>query len=284
MTGFELPIFENDYLRLKPCRNGWLMYNNNDYIGTFLDIYGEWAQPELDLLDQFITFGDTVLDVGANIGTHTLFFAKKTLPSGQVLAFEPQRHIHQMLCGNIALNALQNVFTFQSAVGAKKGSVTVPALDPHIAYNFGTLSLGDHQHGDNVPIITIDSLTLNRCDLIKIDVEGAEIEVLKGAKTAIKKFLPIIYVENNNLPNSEMLIKTLLKYGYHCWWHIYERFNPNNFFGIRENVLDPPTSIECNMLCLPKSFDISDYDLNGLHNVLGTDDTWEKAWKRIKKA
>lgn len=272
----------NDYLHVLQTRHGYLMCNINDYIGAYLKFYGEWAEPELSLLDQFIAYGDTILDIGANIGTHTLFFSKSVHISGKVYAFEPQRLIYQILCGNAALNCLLNVFPMQLAIGEKADSILVPVIDPHEFFNFGNLSLGEQEHGESVSVIIIDSLALPKCNLIKIDVEGGELGVLKGAEKTIKTFQPVIYIENNNHRKSTELLQWFKQAGYQCWWHVYHRFNPNNFMKQKENILIE-SSFESNMLCLPLSMDIADINLDGLELIQDEQDNHLKFLKRHYK-
>jgi hypothetical protein len=89
--------------RVKQCRHGMMLYNVHDlYVGRSLDQYGEFSQGEIDLFGQILKPGQVVLDVGANIGAHTLWFAQTVGPSGTVLAFEPQRIVFQALCANLA--------------------------------------------------------------------------------------------------------------------------------------------------------------------------------------
>src|SRR3954467_11045049 len=93
--------------RLKSCRHGKMLYNVNDmYVGRSLDLYGEFSQGEVELFAKIVRSGDVVLDVGANIGAHTLFFAQSTAPLGGVIAFEPQRLVFQTLCANMAINSI----------------------------------------------------------------------------------------------------------------------------------------------------------------------------------
>ena len=87
-------ILQNSYIAVKRCKHGYLMYNTNDmYIGRSLDVYGEWCETELDLLSDYIKPGDTILDVGANIGTHSLFFANSVGEKGNDFHFGPQQQI-----------------------------------------------------------------------------------------------------------------------------------------------------------------------------------------------
>src|SRR5260370_33566951 len=118
--------------------------------------------------------GMTILEVGANIGVFTVPLARFVGPGGKVIAFEPQRIMFQMLCGNLALNAIDNVFAQRSAVGHSTGSITVPSVDYAKPGNFGAVSLAGSKDREIAPLVTIDSLALPSCHLIKIDVEGME--------------------------------------------------------------------------------------------------------------
>jgi FkbM family methyltransferase len=236
-------ILENGYIRLKNCRNGLMLYNINDTsIGRSLEFYGEWCQGELDLLKPYIKKNSLIIDAGANIGTHTLFFAAH---AKKVLAFEPQRLPFQLLNGNLSLNRLTNVQTFQNALGSKKEILHIPFLSPEKETNFGANRLS--AAGEEIAVLTIDSLELPRCDLIKIDVEGFELKVLKGAQATIKKFHPILFVENQ--PRNLPLERTLTKLGYTIAPFICPYFNPDNFFQNRANMFHT-TEVSHNLLCL----------------------------------
>src|SRR5258707_14359705 len=107
---------------LKACRYGHMLYNIHDvYVGRSLDLYGEFSEGEVGLFRQLVKPGDLVLDVGANIGTHTLFFSQRIGATGRVLAFEPQRIVFQTLCANLAINSATNVWCYPHAVGGEPG-------------------------------------------------------------------------------------------------------------------------------------------------------------------
>ena len=117
--------------RLKRCRYGLMLYNPNDrFVGRALDLYGEFSEGEVQLFRQTVKPGQMVLDVGAHIGTHTLFFARAVGSRGAVIAFEPQRLLFQTLCANMALNSITNVICRNNGVGEDSGIIRVPALDP----------------------------------------------------------------------------------------------------------------------------------------------------------
>ena|SRR5713226_5117790 len=155
-------LIQNEHIRVKLCRHGLFIFNINDtFIGRGLDIYGEWCETEIELLTQVLRAGNTIVDVGANIGTHTVAFAKIVGPNGTVHAFEPQRRLFQMLCGNVALNALENVHCYQRCVGSVSSEILVPPLPPsNTKHNFGAVPISGSNRGEKVQVITIDNLKL----------------------------------------------------------------------------------------------------------------------------
>lgn len=239
------------YNRLKQCRHGLMLYNVHDlYIGRSLDTYGEYSEAEGDLFRQIVQPGQVVVEAGANIGAHTLVLAQAVGSTGRVLAFEPQRLLFQTLCGNMALNNVTNVHCIHAAVGAQPGEITVPMLDQHRENNFGGLGLGQYEHGERVPLVTLDQLKLSQCHFVKVDVEGMEQEVLEGSRATIERFYPILYVENDRPEKSDNLIRYIDRLGYNMYWHLPPLFNAQNHAGHAENVFGHIVSR--NMLCCPK--------------------------------
>ena len=113
--------------RSKRCRHGTFLYNTRDrFIGRSLELYGEYAELELQLLLRLIKPGDIVIDAGANIGALSVPMAQRVGPDGWVLAAEPQRLVHQALCANVALNGLLNVVAHWCGLGASPGVAVVP--------------------------------------------------------------------------------------------------------------------------------------------------------------
>jgi len=235
---------------LKECRHGRMLYLRRDvYIGRSLELYGEYSEREAQMLSQAIVPGATVVEVGANIGAHTVQMAKLVGPQGTVLAFEPQRVIFGLLCANLMLNEQFHAQPIRAAVGDTHGTVPVPVLDPRAAQNFGGVSLSPSAAGDMVPLVMLDDYTLPSLQLLKIDVEGMEVKVLKGARRTIRAHRPLLYVENDRPQNSEALIGLILALGYRLYWHLPPLFNPDNFAGNPENVF--PGILSINMIGVP---------------------------------
>ena len=269
------PIIDNGINRMKRTRYGLMLYNPNDlYIGKSLDLYGEYSNGEVTLFRQLITAGSIVLNIGANIGHHTLFLAHTVGSGGTILAFEPQRILFQMLCANMALNGVMNSFCYNTAVGALAGTLTVPFLDYGVENNFGGLSLSpnDSRPGEQTGVLMVDSFNMPQCHFMKIDVEGMELDVLKGASETLKRCRPIIYVENDRKENSEALIEHLQSMGYILFWHCPPLFNANNYFRCDTNIFDRIVSI--NMLCMPS--ELPPLEAEGLQAVKGKDDWFLK--------
>ena len=270
------PLLATGEVRLKECRYGPMLFLANDqYIGKSLDSYGEFSQGEMDLLEQVIQTGQVVLDIGANIGTHTVFFAQKVGPAGSVIAFEPQRVLFQILCGNVALNSLKNVHTRHAAVGREPGSATVPTLDFTNVGNYGGLSLEGRTQGEEVPLLTVDQLNLSAYHMIKIDVEGMESEVLAGAEQTIRRCHPLVYVENDRQAKSAALIEQLLGLEYRLYWHLPPLFNPQNYRGETENLFKG--IISANMLGIHRSANQN----IPLREILSPTDYWSEKRRSV---
>ena len=279
----EIPqrIFQNRFIAIKQCKHGVMCFNKNDlFVGRALDLYGEWCEQELDLMGRYIQPGWVVVDVGANVGTHTIAFAGMAGPGGSVYAFEPQRMIFQLLCSNVALNALTNVMCLPYGVSNVNGTAVIPVINPYSNSNFGCLSIEGHKYGDGVRVTTLDSFNFGRCDLIKIDAEGLERKVIAGAENLIRDRRPIIFVENNSEKESPGIISLLTDLGYRCWWRLGPYYNPDNYFRNPENVF-PQVRNDASIICLHK--DSKEAEPVDLIPVEGMDDTRKKVLARILK-
>lgn len=238
------------------CRTGPLLYNRHDqYVGASLRKYGEFSEGEAELFRRMIGPGALVVEGGANIGAHTVGLSQMVGPVGTVLAFEPQRIVHQALCANLALNNCANVHAFHCGLGAAPGEIIVPCLPPDRPSNFGGLSLLGATAGERVPLRTIDEFSLPACHIIKLDVEGMEVEALKGAARTVAAHRPFMYVENDRTERSKELISLLLSWNYRLYWHTPPLFSPTNFAGDPENIFANLCSI--NVLCIPRERDIT---------------------------
>jgi len=250
--------------KLVNARHGRFLANPKDvYIGTSLIAYGEFSELETDMLRQLCRPGTTVVEVGANVGSHTVPLARHLGPTGRMIAVEPQPAIFQNLCANIALNGLGNVETLQKAFGASVSEAWIPRLNYAVQNNFGGISVMERpvegQQDIKVDVVPLDSLNLEHLHLVKIDAEGMEIEVLKGAEKTIAAKRPLIYLENDRTEKSAALIQLLWAQDYRLWWHLPPLYNPNNWSQNQKNIW--PGTVSVNMLCLPKETNANVGDL-----------------------
>jgi FkbM family methyltransferase len=267
---------ENGDLRVRPCRYGLMLYSRHDvYIGRAFEHYGEYSEHEVALFRQLVARGDTVIDAGANIGSHTVFFAGQVAPSGRVHAFEPQRIVYHMLCANLALNALGNVYSYRAGLGQPHAGdpvsgpvLKVPPVNYGAAGNFGGVALTGDGAGEPTPVLAIDDLDLPACRLIKIDVQGMEAEVIRGGRETIRRHRPVLYVENDLREKSAALIGALFELDYRLYWHLPPLFNADNYLQETQNIYPNIRSI--NMLCLPPG-DPRTIDLRAIRS---SDDWW----------
>jgi len=246
------------------ARHGTFLYNRNDtYVGRSLQLYGEYCESESRIFTQLCQPNDSVVEIGANIGAHTVPMAKAVGVGGMVYAFEPQRVVFQTLCANAALNSLTNVECHWAAVGRESGEVLIPDINYDKSSNFGGVAVDGFSEGRKVPLVALDShLDLPHLRLLKIDVEGMEAQVLEGAKETIATHRPYIYLENDRVEKSEALIRQVMGMEYRLYWHLPTLFSPDNFFGSEDNVFE--NIIAVNMFCIPSELSP---ELEGFHEV-----------------
>jgi FkbM family methyltransferase len=255
---------------IRMCRSGPIIYNKHDiYVGGSLQKYGEFSEGEQELFRRIVHPASVVVEVGANIGAHTVELSRLVGVDGEVYAFEPQRIVFQALCANLALNQCANVFAKQAALGAENGVILVPALNPAVRSNFGGVSLMNISGGEPVDLLTLDELDLPACHVLKVDVEGMEVEVLSGAQRTLDQYRPIMYLENDRDERSQELLGVTMDLGYTVYWHLPRLYNPANFYGIAEDIF--PNIVSVNILCIPNE---ANPDIPGLRRVTSPRDSW----------
>jgi FkbM family methyltransferase len=233
-------------------RHGPMMGLASDLIITrTLEVYGEYCPDELRMLLQLVKPGMTVVEMGANIGTHSVPLARQCFP-GPIYLFEPQQRVFQILCANLAANGVRNAIALPEACSDTAGFVVVPPIDYDAVSNFGGVSVqadGEGVRGQRVRATPLDSLELPACDVLKIDVEGFETYALRGAAATIAKFRPALYVENDRVARQREVISLIAGMGYRMYWHYPRLFTPDNFNGYPDDIFGDVRSR--NMLCLP---------------------------------
>ena len=256
---------KTQYYNLIEGRHGHFLANPKDmYIGRSIIEYGEFSELEWQLLDKLLRPGMVGIEAGANMGSHTVPIAKKLGLGGMVYAFEPQMLIFQQLCANLALNDLVNVQAVNAGCGDREEWLSMVRPNPAAEANFGGFKL-EHLKGDThnrVRVETLDNaLDLQSLHLIKADVEGMEVAVLKGAAGLIAKHRPLLYLEANRDYAAE-LIDYVSGLDYEIWWHHPGMFNPQSHTGKNENLFG--NIVSHNIFCAPAE---RKFQVNGLRRA-----------------
>jgi FkbM family methyltransferase len=228
--------------------------DSDSIISKALILYGEWAQLELDIVANLVRPGDTVLDVGAFIGTHTLAFAKMVGKAGYVHSFEPRQAIRRLLLSNVDLNKLESVRVYDCALGSGNSEVNILALDTQTQQNFGGLAIEEVLASETVLTETIlirrlDDFTFERLDFIKIDAEGMEAEVIRGATQTLATHRPVLFAECNDLADGGLTLQICLDMNYTVFGALSEAFNIDNFKQRSENIFG--LASEASLIAIP---------------------------------
>lgn len=219
--------------------------DNNGGLEAQIYYAGSYEAGTLYIFLKTLSSGDVCLDVGANIGLMSLHAAKLVGNSGLVYSFEPMPAVFELLKANVDLNNFNNIHTYKLALGARQETQPIYA---HFAINRGGSSLVNFEGGQkiaDVNVETIDnvvfSLIKRDIKLIKIDVEGWELEVLKGARRVLSQaHAPIICVEYSCLhpiqggePLDIYRFITSIN-GYRCFKLEKSKSTPSKLMAIRE--------------------------------------------------
>jgi FkbM family methyltransferase len=263
--------------RYYPVKSGLTMIHNFDgdltisvdrasYVSSAIYWRGHHCTHVAKFLQDYLRPNMTFVDVGANMGELTLV-AGKRLAKGRVLAFEPVPQIFAELSRNVALNNLKCVELFNIGLFDSNDSLPMYRLQD---INFGTInegvpslfSTGSDRQEVVVPLRRFDDVArergLQRLDVIKVDVEGAEIMVLRGAEASIRRFRPIIITEMSDANfqragyTSTDLISYLMRLGYDA------------------QILDDPRGrlpLLCDAICFPRE---SSQSMTRMENTTST--------------
>ena len=210
-----------------------------------------------DLWALLVRPGGVCIDVGANIGVHTVRLAKLAGPEGSVHAIEAWPEVAARLAGNVELNGLVNVTIHTFAASSQLGEKLVLHLPARTNHRGRASGLRHEYLTDSITVdtTTVDSLNLSSLDLIKIDVEGAEGPVIAGAAATIERCQPAIVAELNTTmtdSTSGGYFDRFAQYGYRVW-RIDARRHPVS--GVAHLRLGDAANLSGNenLLAIPKS-------------------------------
>jgi FkbM family methyltransferase len=210
-----------------------------ELIGLHVLLHGGFEQAEAARLCELAEKGSTAFDVGANIGVITVPLAAAVGPKGRVVAFEPSAPNVERLRRNAELNGAENVEVMAVAVGRRSGSLALHlSADP--AFH-STVATPSHPQGSataKVPVVSLDETWIRSgrpaVSVLKVDVEGAELDVLKGAAALLETCRPAVLVEAP-VEDRRIAIETFLGR------FDYRRSQPSDFMPWNHLFLATPT-------------------------------------------
>lgn len=198
-------------------------------ISGVLTAHGVWDELTITLAKALIdrtAIKPTIIDVGANMGTFAIPISRHIEKlDGVVYAFEPQRIIYYQICGNIFLNRIENIFCHNIALSNNDHITEVRPLNYVESWNIGGYSLSENSESPQPLREEAERITFKKMDdiylaspptLIKIDVEGMELEVLEGGLNLIRNsnFPPILFEYNEGDRNGPIVLELLMGLGY----------------------------------------------------------------------
>lgn len=232
----------------------------NDYnVAYALMRYGEFSIHQAVCLYRLIKPGDTVVDIGANIGAMALPMMLAAGTTGRVVCFEPQAEMARMLEATLAANAEDGRYTVHvCGLGREASTLYLSPINYDAPVtNFGCVHLVPE--GDiAVPVAALDDFPFESLSVIKIDAEGMEPEIIAGAERTIRQHKPIMMVENDRQGEYMALIAQIEALGYECYWFVTPLFNPKNSKGDTKDIY-LPHSASVDILCFPQGMPMPDY-------------------------
>ncbi|MFG1395494.1 FkbM family methyltransferase [Roseixanthobacter pseudopolyaromaticivorans] len=238
------------------CRYGTvcLPSSADDIIGRFISYYGEWAWLESVFVSSIIQPGARILDLGAFIGTFTMGLAQQADLSFACLV-EANPQSSTLLEANLKTNLSVPYRRIEALVAGRESLLTSGRADPS---NMGGTSYLPDAEGETPvapppTVVTLDELVaeFGPFDLVKMDVEGMELDILRGSPSALTSEA-VFWIECNEAPAVFSLAELLLTSGRPVWYFAWSAHNPNNYAGQVEPIF--PYAYEAGLLV-------------GVHNV-----------------
>jgi FkbM family methyltransferase len=172
-----------------------------------LFVSGMYEPASMLAIERFLFAGAVMFDVGANVGVLTLFGSRRVGPAGHIYSFEPSSRERATLDRNVALNSCDNVTVIASAASDRAGTATLRvAAGQHRGQNTLAPSFAypgvQMEREESVPLVALDDLwragMVRRPNVLKIDAEGSELKVLRGAQALLRDSMPVVIFEIND--------------------------------------------------------------------------------------
>ena len=215
----------------------------NDLITEQLRKFGAHQRNDLSMLLGLVREGDTIIDVGAHIGTFAIPFSSKVGPEGRIFAFEADEETFNILKKNIEINECGDIIQAENAVVAsQEGNFKKVRKQGNIGATKFRLDVSHSSHAPNTVVLDrwydVNDFKEKGIDVIKIDAEGMDADVLFSCRKLVEKYTPIIYIEVNNkelreFGNTRKDIQSMLQsLGYHFFRNIGKRHSNEDCYII----------------------------------------------------
>ncbi|RUL78240.1 hypothetical protein [Dyella choica] len=203
-----------------------------------LALYGEWIEQEIDFLSDLVDAGQTILELGGQHAAHTLWLARVVGAKGAVHVTEARRLAFQHMCANVAINQLTNVYPHARWLGPSAGPMSLP------------ISLqAQGEQGEIIHAVPLDELRLPALHLVKVNQQGALMDLLAGGIDTLRIHRPMIYFRLPGAEQAESEVRALKQLGYRCWSHVPYLYNASNHKNETRNLF--PGCVSANVLASP---------------------------------
>lgn len=189
-----------------------VVYKNDAIVSRSILLFGEYSHAEIVIMNRYLDKDSLYYDIGTNIGYHARGIS--AIAGCPVIGFEPHPKHFAVAAYNIKE---RNIQLYNCAVGDEDGEITISDFDEGTLENYGEVA-GGKEEGVKVKVIKLDSLKVEKCTLMKIDVEGFEPNVLRGANKTIDKFRPVIFYEAMDYDPWTQSYAILDKKNYKQYW------------------------------------------------------------------
>jgi len=220
-------------------RVGILQYLPDEaWVGEALGWYGEYLQPQLDLLGRLLRPGATVLEADAGIGAHAVFLGKALGAAGHLFLYEPRPVVQRILQQNLSANRVTNVTLMRRALGRR--SAGEDAVSGEAA--------------SSVVTETLDELQLERLDWLKINDGALALEVLDGATDTLWRLRPLLFIAAVDEAALTALARRAREFSYRCWRMETALFNAENFNRRDTDIFSGRTALA--LLAIPEEIEV----------------------------
>jgi Tfp pilus assembly protein PilF len=216
-------------------RVGILQYLPDEpIVGDAIGWYGEYLQPQLDLLARIVRPGATMMEVGAGVGAHAVFLGRLLGEAGHLFLYESRPVLQRILRQNLAANGVSNVTVMRRTLGSQgegEGSeIAMPTTE------------------------TLDELQLERLDWLKVDASVAALDVLAGASETLWRLRPLLFLAVPDEQGLHGLAERAREFSYRCWRMETALFNPQNFNRRETDIFAGAKATA--LLAIPEEIDV----------------------------